>query len=46
MSEQHDAEHDGPIHQAPWVPYVTVGSCILFAIIVSIAKLAARGWTF
>lgn len=30
MGADHD-EHDGPIHQSPWVFYATVGVCFAFA---------------
>lgn len=32
MAADHD-EHDGPIHQAPWVVPLTVGVCLGFVLI-------------
>jgi hypothetical protein len=34
MAGNHDEHHDGPIHQAPWVFWVTVGACFGFAALV------------
>lgn len=38
MASNHE-EHEGPIHQAPWVPWVTVGVCLGFVGIIVIVKL-------
>lgn len=37
MADNHD--HDGPIHQATWVPGLTVAICFGFIFLVAGAKL-------
>lgn len=41
MADNHD-EHEGPLHQAPWVPVVTVAVCFGVAAIILIAKMLAH----
>lgn len=41
MADNHD-EHEGPLHQAPWVPVVTVGICFGVAAILLISKYMAH----
>ncbi len=42
MAENHD-EHEGPIHQAPWVAYLTVIVCYAVLALIMFAKFAADG---
>ncbi len=42
MSDNHD-EHHEPIHQAPWVPVLTMAVCFGFAALVIVVKLIAAG---
>ncbi|MFP4598246.1 MAG: hypothetical protein ACLFVJ_08340 [Persicimonas sp.] len=42
MAEKHD-EHEGPIHQAPWVAYLTVAVCYAVLALIMFAKFAADG---
>lgn len=37
MAGNHE-EHDGPIHQAPWVPGLTIAVCLGFVAIVVTVK--------
>lgn len=37
MAGNHD-EHEGPIHQATWVPALTVGICMAFVAIIVVVK--------
>ena len=38
MASDHD-EHDGPIHQAPWVVPLTVGICFAFVFLMVAVRL-------
>ena len=38
MAGNHD-EHDGPIHQATWVPGMTVAICLGFVAIIATVKI-------
>lgn len=42
MAQQHD-DHEGPIHQAPWVPWVTMGASFLFFAIIVLVRLSCGG---
>ena len=45
MSDNHD-EHDGPIHQAGWVFYLTVAVCYAVLGVIMLAKFAVDGVEF
>ncbi len=42
MADKHE-EHHEPIHQAPWVPVLTLAVCFGFAALVIGVKLLAGG---
>lgn len=37
MAGDHD-DHDGPIHQAPWVVPTTIGICVAFVLVFMTAR--------
>ncbi len=43
MSEKHESheEHEGPVHQAPWVFFLTVAVAYAVLTVIMLAKLAA-----
>lgn len=38
MADAHD-EHEGPIHQATWVPGLTVAVCLGFVALIVLVKI-------